>query len=163
MIKFWDRLQQVKYSSAIFALGLTLMIAMIISPGSFVQEALFALVDLDAFTYYQAVHGEAINRSLPRNEWFQLALTPAFLAVAFAASAWAVTRRRRSGFLIAIWIIVATGLTITDVASAAQVDKITTNYVIKNVFSNLVGAAFVAGMAALSLGLTEKSVTNSKR
>lgn len=156
MLEQKDLLQLLYSRKAFFTIGLAFMVSLLISPGFFIQEALFGLMDLDAYTLYEAVHGEAINRSPQFGNWLKSALAPEFAAISIFTCIFAITRKNRGGFLISVWISIFVGLTGIDIISAFQAGTLSIAYLIKNIVSNAIGAVFVSGLAAITMSLAEK-------
>lgn len=136
------------------AIGFAVMLALVVAPGAYIQEAVFGLLDMDSFTLYAAVHGDAINRMPAFIDWLSLSTAPEFMIISLATAVFAVTRQKRANFLFSIFIGVAVGLSLNDTVSAIRADALSVSYLVKNVISNLAGAVFVVCLAAAAILLS---------
>lgn len=136
------------------AIGFAVMLALVVAPGAYIQQAVFGLLDMDAYTLYAAVHGDAINRLPTFIDWLSISTAPEFMAISLAAAAFAVTRQKRAEFLFSIFIGVAVGLSVNDTVSAIRADALSVSYLVKNIIANLAGAAFVVCLAAVAILLS---------
>lgn len=132
-------------------IGFAVMLALVVAPGVYIQEAVWGLLDKDSHTLYAAVHGDSINRLPTFMDWLSISITSEFMAISVSVAAFAVTRQKRADFLYSIFIGVAVWLSLNDTVWAIREDALSVGLFVKNVISNLVGAAFVVLLAVVAI------------
>lgn len=142
------------------SIGFAVMVALVIAPGAYIQSAAFGLLDMDSYTLYAAVYGDAINRLPTFTDWLSISAAPEFMTISLTVAIFAVARKKRAEFLFFVFIGVTVGLTLNDVVSAIRADALSVGYLVKNVISNMAGAVFVACLAALAIILPKVILPN---
>lgn len=142
------------------SIAFAVMVALVIAPGAYIQSAVFGLLDLDSYTLYAAVHGDAVNRLPTFTDWISISAAPEFMIISLTVAVLAILRQKRAEFLFIVFIGVTVGLTLNDIFSAVRADALSAGYLVKNTISNMAGATFVALLAALAIILPKSIFPN---
>ena len=140
------------------ALGLTIAISLMISPGYHIQQALYGFFDHTSRTLYESIHGQDVTRYSDLSIWLMQALDPTFLILSFMISLTAVLAHTYRNYFISLWVTTTLGLTGVDVYGMLSTSAFTPSAFTANIVANVIGGFLVAFTLTIITCVVQKNI-----
>jgi hypothetical protein len=152
---------QATITKIVTILGLSGMVSLMISPGTFIQQTLLGMYSIDAMSVYQAIHGENAFRLPSFVKWLSASVNIQFLLVSILSCTVSTLGSTRPQKLLILAVSLCTGLCLIDFVPVDLEQEVTLSYILENFISNAIGGVFVAFTADIVVTVVSRNFTKT--